>query len=29
MFPDKPPIKARDTCAAVDEGAGVDSFQGV
>ena len=29
MFLDKPPIKAGDACAAVNEGAGVDGFQGV
>ena len=29
MFPDKPPVKAGDACTAVNEGAGVNSFQGV
>ena len=29
MFSDKPPIKAGDTCATINECAGVDSFQGV
>ena len=29
MFPYKPPIKTGDTCATVNEGMGVNSFQGV
>ena len=29
MFPDKPPIKAGDTCTTVNKGMGVDGFQGV
>ena len=29
IFPNKPPIKARDTCATIDMGIGVNSFQGV
>ena len=29
MFPDEPPVETRDTCATVNEGAGVDGFQGV
>ena len=29
MFPDEPPVETGDACAAVNEGAGVNSFQGV
>ena len=29
MFSDKPPVKAGDASAAINEGTGVDSFQGV
>ena len=29
MFPNKPPIEAGDTCAAVNKGMGVNGFQGM
>ena len=29
MFPDKPPVKAGDACAAINKGASVNGFQGV
>ena len=29
MFSNRPPVKAGNACATIDEGAGVDSFQGV
>ena len=29
MFLDEPPVEAGDACAAINEGAGVDGFQGV
>ena len=29
MFPDEPPVEARDACATVNKGAGIDGFQSV